>query len=57
MKEKLAEFFRKAPRTTIKVSEDEYKDFCEILENPPKTPSALILAMERGRKRREAKNL
>jgi uncharacterized protein (DUF1778 family) len=53
--EKLAEFFRKAPRSTIKVDPEAYNALSDQLENPSKINPALVLAMDRARRIRSAR--
>lgn len=47
----LAEFFRTAPRSIITLSPEDFEAFTERLENPPAPNPALILAMERAKRR------
>jgi uncharacterized protein (DUF1778 family) len=53
---KLVRFFQAGIRGNppIKFNEVEYNALCEILENPPQPTPALILAMEKGRRLRDA---
>lgn len=49
----LAEFFDKSVirQPVIYVSEKDYDEFLTLIENPPKPNPALILAMERARRK------
>lgn len=47
----LAEFFRTAPRSVTTLSPEDFAAFTDRLANPPKPNPALILAMERARRR------
>jgi hypothetical protein len=53
---KLTRFFQAGMRGNppIKVSAEEYKALCELIENPPKPSPALLLAMDRARRKRES---